>query len=121
VIRLHAIGAALVTLGVPEAGPRASAEQDPKPAADELSALKAQVTRLKGLVPDQSHAMADVGYHATNLRFAGREGNWPLAQFYSDEVRSHLLWAVRIIPERKDAEGREIGVGGILAGLKPAR
>lgn len=29
----------------------------------ELSALRAEVDRLKGLVPDQSHAMEDVAYH----------------------------------------------------------
>jgi hypothetical protein len=70
------------------------------------------------MVTDQSHAMADVGYHYTNLWFAGLQGNWPLAQFYSDEVRSHLHWAVRIIPKRKDAEGREIDLAGILGGLE---
>jgi hypothetical protein len=90
----------------------------PAPEQDDLAALKAEVARLKGMVPDQSHAMADVGFHYTNLWFAGEQGNWPLAQFYSDEVRSHLRWAVRIIPKRKDAEGREIDLGGILGGLE---
>lgn len=97
----------------------AAAQQDPpKPPADDVAALKAEVARLKGMVPDQSHAMADVGFHYTNLWFAGESGNWPLAQFCSDEVRSHLRWAVRIIPKRKDAEGREIDLGGILTGLE---
>jgi len=64
-------------------------EQDAaKPSTDEVAALKTEVARLRGLVPDQSHAMADVGYHFTNLWFAGEQSNWPLAQFYSDEVRS---------------------------------
>jgi hypothetical protein len=116
--RLHAIGATVLTLGLLAAGLAASTGQDPKPAGEDLTALKAEVARLKGLAPDQSHAMADVGYHYTNLWFAGRDGNWPLAQFYSDEVRSHLRWAVRIIPKRKDAEGREIDLGGILTGLE---
>src|SRR5436190_16073081 len=72
-------------------------EQDAaKPSTDDVAALKTEVARLRGLVPDQSHAMADVGYHFTNLWFAGEQSNWPLAQFYSDEVRSHLRWAVRI-------------------------
>lgn len=92
--------------------------QDSKPSSDELASLKAEVARLKGLVPDQSHAMSDVGYHYNNLWFAGQNENWPLATFYSDEVRSHLKWAVRIIPKRKDAEGREIDLGGILGGLE---
>jgi len=95
-----------------------AAAQESKPAGDEVASLKAEVARLKGLVPDQSHAMADVGFHYTNLWFAGQNENWPLATFYSDEVRSHLRWAVRIIPKRKDAEGREIDLGGILGGLE---
>lgn len=97
----------------------AAPEQEPaKVQTDELAALKTEVARLKGLVPDQSHAMSDVAYHFTNLWFAGENANWPLAQFYSDELRSHLRWAVRIIPKRKDAEGREIDLGGILGGLE---
>jgi hypothetical protein len=96
----------------------AAARQEAKPQIDEMAALKAEVARLKGMVPDQSHAMADVSYHYSHLWFAGQYQNWPLAQFYSDEVRSHLRWAVRIIPKRKDAEGREIDLGGILTGLE---
>jgi hypothetical protein len=108
-----AAGAVLaLTLGIAAAG------QEPKPQVDDPAALKAEVARLKGLVPDQSHAMTDVSYHYAQLWFAGQYQNWPLAQFYSDEVRSHLRWAVRIIPKRKDAEGREIDLGGILTGLE---
>lgn len=111
-----AFGAAL---GIPLLhGSRASAQAPAPPQADEMAALKAEVARLKGMVTDQSHVMADVGYHFTNLWFAGGSENWPLAQFYSDEVRSHLRWAVRVIPKRKDAEGREIDLGGILGGLE---
>jgi hypothetical protein len=90
----------------------------PAAAPDELARLKAEVARLRGMVPDQSHAMADVGYHFTNLWFAGEARNWPLAQFCADEVRSHLRWAVRIIPIRKDRDGREVDLGGILAALE---
>jgi len=96
----------------------ATAQDPAKAPADDLTALKAEVARLKGMVPDQSHAMSDVAYHFTNLWFAGQSENWPLATFYSDELRSHLRWAVRIIPKRKDAEGREIDLGGILGGLE---
>src|SRR4051812_34243935 len=72
---------------------------------NELVALKAEIEHLKGLVPDQSHAMHDVGYHFANLWFAADKKNWPLASFYVSETRSHLRWAVRIIPVRKDAQG----------------
>ncbi|HUK32434.1 MAG TPA: hypothetical protein VLV86_00905, partial [Vicinamibacterales bacterium] len=38
---------------------------------DEFDALRADVARLKGNVPSQSHTMSDVAYHWTNLWFAG--------------------------------------------------
>jgi hypothetical protein len=84
------------------------------PAANDFAALKAEIERLKELVPDQSHAMKDVGYHFANLWFAGQKKNWPLADFYAAETRSHLRWAVRIIPVRKDPQGNEIRLLDIL-------
>lgn len=89
--------------------PAASDRQPP-----EVATLRAEVERLKGMVPDQSHAMKDVAYHFANLWFAGGKKNWPLAEFYWSETRSHLRWAVRIIPVRKDAQGREIRLQEIL-------
>ncbi len=76
--------------------------------------LAARVKALEELVPSQSHLMADVGEHFTNLWFAGRAENWPLADFYLAETRSHLRWAVRRIPVRKDNRGRDINLGTIL-------
>jgi hypothetical protein len=58
--------------------------------------------------------MADVGYHFSNLWFAGTAENWPLADFYIAETKSHLRWAVRRIPIRKDNQGRETNLGNIL-------
>ena len=87
---------------------RVKAEQWPKlvdTTADEIAALKAENERLKGLVPSQSHAMMDVAYHFTNLWFAGAQQNWPLAQFYFNETRSHIRWAIRIIPVRRTSAG----------------
>jgi hypothetical protein len=98
-------------------GQQAQAPDAAKVAA-EIASLRAEVERLKQVVPDQSHAMSDVGYHYSNLWFAGQDGNWPLAQFYSDETRSHLKWAVRIIPVRKDREGREVDLRAILDALE---
>jgi len=73
-----------------------------------LGELRAEVDRLKGMVPDEAHAMADVGWHFSNLWFAGERENWPLAQFMLNEVRSYMHWAVRIIPVRKISDGREL-------------
>jgi hypothetical protein len=82
----------------------------------EIAALKKEIEVLKGKAPDQSHAMKDVAYHFTNLWFAGQKQNWPLAKFYCDETRSHLKWAVRIIPVRK-VKGGELDLRVMLEGL----
>ncbi len=89
----------------------------PKRDAD-LAALRADVERLKNVVPDQSHAMSDVEYHFSNLWFAGKAGNWPLAEFYWKETLSHVRWAVRIIPVRKDNAGKEVKLESILQAIE---
>jgi len=94
--------------------PASTAAGKPADSTNEIAALRAEVTRLKGIVPDQSHAMKDVAYHFGNLWFAAQKTNWPLADFYWSETRSHLRWAVRIIPVRKDAQGNEIRLQEIL-------
>ena len=100
---------ALASSGCGGAAP-AAAPEDTKRADD----LAAEVKALKDLVPDQAHIMADVGYHFTNLWFAGEAENWPLADFYLGETKSHLRWAVRAKPIRKDSAGRDINLGNIL-------
>ncbi len=62
--------------------------------------------------------MGDVADHFTNLWFAGKSENWPLAEFYWKETLSHLKWAVRIIPVRKDNAGREIKLEDILQSIE---
>ena len=83
----------------------------------QVAALQTEVNRLKSIATDQSHAMADVGYHFANLWFAGEKKNWPMAKFYFDETRSHLNWAVRVIPIRKDPAGNDIDLKAILQAL----
>lgn len=61
----------------------------------EVEKLKAEVNRLQGLVPDQAAVMTHVAYHFTNLWFAAKDENWPLADFYLGEVRNNVKWAVR--------------------------
>jgi len=64
-------------------------------------------------LPDQAHAMADVGYHFANLWFAAEKQNWPLADFYLGETRSHLRWAVRLQPVRQTKAGAAVDLNGI--------
>jgi hypothetical protein len=112
---LSAILVPVVSLAIWTSGSAARVRAgEPLPAKGEIATLQAEVNKLKEIVPDQSHAMKDVGYHFANLWFAAEKKNWPLADFYWSETRSHLRWAVRIIPVRKDPEGREIRLQEIL-------
>ncbi|HEV2984485.1 MAG TPA: hypothetical protein VGX46_08855 [Vicinamibacterales bacterium] len=86
-------------------------------AQTELVSVKADIAKLKGATPSQSHAMADVGYHFANLWFAGTKQNWDLATFCFDETRSHIKWAIRIIPVRKDPAGNPVDLQGIFDGI----
>jgi len=61
--------------------------------------------------------MSDVGYHWANLWFAAEKKNWPLAQFYFNESRQHMLWTIRIRPIRKDADGKDVDLKGIFDGI----
>lgn len=98
--------------------PAAAQAQQPAPPKPDLASLQAEIERLKQIVPDQAHAMQDVEYHFTNLWFAGNQSNWDLAQFYFNETKSHLRWAVRIIPVRKDNAGQEIKLQDILEAVE---
>jgi len=114
--------AALLVVPLPLLNLNHAAERvEPPPTAKpvpEVAALRAEVDRLKSLTPSQSHAMADVGYHFANCWFAAQKQNWPLAQFNWEETRSHLRWAVRIIPVRKDPNGNAIRLEKILAPIE---
>lgn len=113
------IGAALgviVLLGTLE--PEMAAAQGQGASSTDTAALKAEIDALRALVPSQSHAMADVDYHFSNLWFAAQLGNWPLAEFYLNETRSHLNWTVRIRPVRRISGGGQLDLRPILQGIE---
>ncbi len=103
----------------PFATPALAQQADSKKAVDTAS-LSAELEALQKRLPDQAHAMADVGDHFANLWFAAQSENWPLADFYWKETRSHLRWAVGIIPVRKDNQGREVKLLNILEAFENA-
>jgi hypothetical protein len=80
----------------------------------DAASLRAELEAIKGKLADQAHVMQDVSYHFSNLWFAGLHENWDLANFYWTETRSHLRWAVRVIPKRKDNAGQVVDLGAIL-------
>jgi hypothetical protein len=114
------IGAAAGMLRTGDGRSAWAQETTPPEESAELDTLRADVEMLKGKAPDQAHAMQDVGYHFANLWFAGQARNWPLAAFYNQEVLSHLKWAVRIIPVRKDNAGQDVKLGEILEAFENA-
>jgi cytochrome c553 len=79
--------------------------------------LQADVAHLKDIVPGQSHAMIDVGYHMVNLWFAVQKRNWPFAAFELDETRNRIRWTIRINPVRKDPEGKDVDLKSIFDGI----
>jgi len=97
---------------------RIAEAQSQDAAQPDMAALKAEIDALRRLVPSQSHAMADVDYHFANLWFAAQNANWPLAEFYLNETRSHLNWAVRIRPVRKLSSGQELDLRPMLQGVE---
>jgi hypothetical protein len=108
-VGLAALSCTLVTAGsgCEQTSPAASSQAP----ADNLAA---RVKAIEDLIPSQSHMMADVGDHFANVWFAGKAENWPLADFYLGETKSHLRWAVRRIPIRKDNRGQDVNLVNIL-------
>jgi hypothetical protein len=86
-------------------------------AAINLEAMQDDVTRLKSITTSASVAMADVGFHFSNLWFAGQQQNWPLATYYFNEARNHIRWLVRITPMPKGPTGELVDLQGIFDGI----
>jgi hypothetical protein len=103
------LGGAAVELWRRDRLPASTTAQTGTPPAD--------LERLRMLVPSQSHAMIDVGYHWTNLWFAAEQQNWRLAEFYFNEARSHMQWTILIRPIRKDDQNRDVDLQAIFDAL----
>ena len=109
------LGAAGHALLIPAGQPAVAQAANPQ---SDTQNLRAELEAIKGKLTDQSHVMQDVSYHFSNLWFAGQHANWELAKFYWSETRSHLRWAVRVLPKRKDNVGREVDLAAILEGFE---
>ena len=93
---------AALFLGLMSAMTTQAAEPAPAPT---LESLQEEVARLRGIMPGQAFAMTQVAYNFNNLWFAAQAKNWPFAQFYANETKVRLRWAMRITPTRKIASG----------------
>ena len=90
------------------------AQDEAKVSAPDLAAMQADIAHLKEVVPSQSHTMTDVAYQFAELWFAGRARNWPLADFFLNETRSHIAWTIRIRPVRKDSAGNPVDIKALF-------
>jgi len=79
-----------------------------------MESLPAEVAQLKALVPSNSHIMMDVQFHWTNLWFAGQKKNWPLAQYWFNEMRGHIIWLTRKSPIIRGTDGKDVDIAAIF-------
>jgi hypothetical protein len=85
-----------------------------------IESLQDEVDYLRSAMPGQAFAMTQVAYNFSNLWFAVEAENWPLAQFYLNETRVRLRWAMRITPVRKVA-GADMEITPIATALENAQ
>jgi hypothetical protein len=94
----------------------AAQQQGRRNALPTMESLPAEVAQLKALVPSNSHIMMDVQFHWSNLWFAGRRRNWPLAQYFFNESRNHIQWLIRKSPTVR-VDGKDVDISGIFDGI----
>ena len=83
-----------------------------------LESVAADVAQLKAIQPSNSHIMMDVQFHWTNLWWAGKKKNWPLAQYYFNETRGHIQWLIRKSPVMKSQlDQKDVDIAGIFDGV----
>lgn len=74
----------------------------------DVALLKTQNDSLQkeidAIKPGLGDLMLDVQIHHNKLWFAGKEGNWPLAQFEHDEIIELLKQAETIETDRKEVK-----------------
>ena len=83
-----------------------------------LDQVPQEILTLRQQVPTNSTIMMDVQWHWTNLWWAGKRRNWPLAQYYFNEARNHIQQLVRKNPTiRNQADGTDVELQGIFDGI----
>jgi hypothetical protein len=74
----------------------------------DIDILKAQNDSLKkeveAMKPGLGELMLDIQVHHNKIWFAGKEGNWPLAQFEFDEIMEIVKQAGVIETDRKEVK-----------------
>src|ERR1700722_12646855 len=95
--------------------PTAHAQQNAPPANP--ASVQADVARLKEITPPNSHPMVEAGMFAANLWLAGEKRNWPLADYFLNEMRNRMRWEVRLNPGPKGPDGNPVDMQAIFDGI----
>ena len=105
-----------VGLGLPVLSAQQRGGRGPQPPT--LDQVPQEILTLRQQVPTNSTIMMDVQWHWTNLWWAGKKKNWPLARYYFNEARNHIQQLVRKNPTiRNQAEGTDVEMQGIFDGI----
>src|SRR5580692_8156250 len=115
-LEMLAVGALLGGLFVSSWERPAALAQQNNPQASPAT-LQADVAHLKELLPPHSHPMVEAGMFAANLWFAGEKKNWPLADYYLNEMRNRIRWEVHLNPNPKGADGNPVDMQSIFDGI----
>ena len=108
-----AIGLSLATLSAQQREGRRG-----PPPLPTMEQLPQEVATLRQLIPTNSTIMMDVQWHWTNLWWAGKRRNWPLAQYYFNEARGHIQQLVRKNPMiRNQVDGTDVELQGVFDGI----
>src|SRR6476661_1770414 len=114
-ILLFVAGVAL-GLGLPALSAQQRAGRGPQPPT--LDQVPQEILTLRQQVPTNSTIMMDVQWHWTNLWWAGKKRNWPLAQYYFNESRGHIQQLVRKNPTiRNQVDNTDVELQGIFDGI----
>ncbi len=100
-------------LNVVSAPAATAAQADSDPVTDEE--LDAELAQLRART-----AMIAVDYHATNLWFAGKAENWPLADYYWEQTLNHVRLSAASKPAREGVGGNQRDMEGIVDAIQKA-
>jgi len=102
------VGAALFGPSSAGSAPAAATALAPAATDDAEAKLQARV------------AMVAVDYHASNLWFAGKAENWPLADYYWKQTLNHIRLSVRVkgTPDRPGQPGNQARLADIAKAIE---
>ena len=105
-----------IGLGLPALSAQQRGGRGPQPPT--LDQVPQEILTLRQQVPTNSTIMMDVQWHWTNLYWAARRKNWPLAQYYFNEARGHIQQLVRKNPTiRNQVDQKDVDLQGIFDGI----